>query len=110
MFTFVKANAENGIYYKEYSPDVTAENDVMATKAEELAGQFSVPGFRAKYMIVITWYRMEQNINPPAPSQVPWTTHRNYLKSLLSKNGGFLNTENRIQCWIKSIFTEYSAD
>lgn len=94
MFTFVQANAENGIYYKEYSPDVTAENDVMVTKAAELAGPFSVPGFRAKYMIVITWYRMEQNISPPAPSQVSLTTIRkklatwrmlSYQKSLLSK-------------------------
>lgn len=79
MFTFVQANAENGIYYKEYSPDVTAENDVMVTKAAELAGPFSVPGFRAKYMIVITWYRMEQNISPPAPSQVSLTTIRKKL-------------------------------
>lgn len=55
---------------------MTAENDVMVTKAAELAGPFSVSGFRAKYMIVITWYRMEQNISPPAPSQVSLTTPR----------------------------------
>ncbi|XP_062578222.1 mucin-like protein [Saccostrea cucullata] len=63
------ASTSNGMYYKEYSPEVTSENDVMVAKATEIAGKFSVTGFIPKYMLVITWYRMEQNQIPATPSQ-----------------------------------------
>lgn len=42
----------------------------MLDKAAEIAGFFSISGFTPKYMIVITWYKMEQNKSPATPSQV----------------------------------------
>ncbi|XP_065939071.1 uncharacterized protein [Magallana gigas] len=63
------ASADNGVYYKEYSADVTSENTFMVDKAAEIAGSLSVSGFSPKYMIVITWYKMEQNKSPATPSQ-----------------------------------------
>lgn len=63
------ASVDNGVYYKEYSADVTSENTFMLDKAAEIAGFFSISGFTPKYMIVITWYKMEQNKSPATPSQ-----------------------------------------
>lgn len=65
-----QASADNGVYYKEYSPDVTSENTVMVSSATEIAGFFSVTQFTPKYMILITWYKMEQNKSPATPSEV----------------------------------------
>lgn len=37
------------------------ENIFMVDKVVEIVGFFSVFGFFLKYMIVIMWYKMEQN-------------------------------------------------
>ncbi|XP_061167956.1 serine-rich adhesin for platelets-like [Saccostrea echinata] len=66
----VGSDSESGVYYKEYSSDDTTENNFMLAQRNDFNASFV--GFSMsppKYMIVITWNKMERSKTPPSPSQ-----------------------------------------
>jgi hypothetical protein len=64
-------DAASGVYYKEYSPAVSAENAAMLAQKNDFnthKGGFTMNA--PTYMIVITWNKMELSKTPQVPSQV----------------------------------------
>ncbi|XP_056001709.1 uncharacterized protein LOC125655815 [Ostrea edulis] len=65
------ADSASGVYYKEFSSTVPTENAAMLAQKSDFntnKGGFSMND--PKYMIVITWNKMEQSKTPQVPSQI----------------------------------------
>lgn len=64
-------DAKSGVYYKEFSSDVPSENTVIQGEKRDFSSNYA--GFSMsspKYMIIITWNKMELSKNPRANAEV----------------------------------------
>uniref|UniRef100_K1QGK1 Fibrillin-2 n=1 Tax=Magallana gigas TaxID=29159 RepID=K1QGK1_MAGGI len=63
-------DAKSGVYYKEFSSDVPSENTVIQGEKRDFSSNYA--GFSMsspKYMIIITWNKMELSKNPRANAE-----------------------------------------
>lgn len=66
-----RQDATSGVYYKEFSSDVSGENTVIQGEKRDFSSKYA--GFSMaspKYMIIITWNKMELSKNPRANAEV----------------------------------------
>lgn len=66
-----RQDATSGVYYKEFSSDVSGENAVIQGEKRDFSSNYA--GFSMaspKYMIIITWNKMELSKNPRANAEV----------------------------------------
>ena len=71
MMQFMLQDAASGVYYKVYSSAVSSENAAMVAQKKDFntnKGGFTMND--PKYMIVITWNKMELSKTPRVASQV----------------------------------------
>ena len=71
LYKHLLQDAASGVYYKEYSSDVSAENAQILAQKSDFATNY--PGFSmptAKYMFVGTWNKMELSKSPRSNSEV----------------------------------------
>ena len=64
-------DADSGIYYKEFSADNSTDNiEIQAQKSDFTKNYAGASISSPKYMIVITWNKMEQSKEPRVNSEV----------------------------------------
>lgn len=71
--------ADSGVYYKEFSSAVSGENTLIQAQKSDFSSNyagFSMPS--PKYMIIITWNKMELSKNPRANAEVRYLENGMY--------------------------------